>query len=266
MSFDRDGFLATDHQKWVDRVRDNHAPWLAFTWDINREAMRALPRAAPSQSDNKELIAALTFGRVLQSYQGTIVLAQRGLISDARTLIRSMAESTIALGGLAVGADFVDQLQEDHDKQVLSQANSLLKDSEKLAQNASAEQVERLTATVTEIKGRYTNGGPRKINWENVANAAGFDDLYDLIYRPTSGDGAHVSINGLNRLVEEISSGRTLALKFGPDATDLNDTLQKAAAVVLHALEAISRIFPQIEINESIHTFLRRYEILRSTG
>lgn len=263
MSFEQDGFLADDHKEWVDRTRRTHAPWLEFVHDLNRQSMRTLPLAVPSQTDNREVLAALIFGRVLQSFQGTIMLAEKGLASDARTLIRSAAESAIALGGLASGLDLVGLMQEDHDKQVLSQANSLLGDEEKLAENASAEQVDRLRATVADIKKRYASGGPTRINWGSVASRSGFNDLYALIYRPMSGDGAHVTLAGLTRHIEEAFSGKVSALRFGPDALDLNDTLQASASVALHALEALGRIFPRVDVDGAIRGFLRRYELLR---
>jgi hypothetical protein len=96
-----------------------------------------------------------------------------------------------------------------------------------------------------------------------VAGEAEFRELYDLLYRPMSGDGAHLTLTALNRHFGEATASQEAFLKFGPESDELDDVMQAAATVILHAFEATNRIFSGTNEDKRIHGFLRRYESLR---
>jgi hypothetical protein len=54
------------------------------------------------------------FVRAHQSFQAAILLIERGLIGDARTVLRSGVEGAIAICAIAADPSFVDQLIEAH--------------------------------------------------------------------------------------------------------------------------------------------------------
>jgi Family of unknown function (DUF5677) len=53
---------------------------------------------------------ALLFGRALTSLQSVVILAERGLSADSRTVLRAAAETTIVLCAVAADAGVADQL------------------------------------------------------------------------------------------------------------------------------------------------------------
>ena len=64
--------------------------------------------------DNQRLTIAILFIRAHKSFQSSLLLAERGLISDARVVLRSGVEGAIALNALANDATFLDMLIEAH--------------------------------------------------------------------------------------------------------------------------------------------------------
>ena len=77
--------------------------------------------------------------------------------------------------------------------------------------------------------------------------------LYNVIYRAASGDGAHTSIDGLNRHVRADQLANVVGLKFGPDVSDLAETLSDSMSLLAFATDAILALFsvPQFAVESS---------------
>ena len=60
------------------------------------------------------MVAAALYGRALASYQSALILAERGLIADARTVVRAAAEAVIVLSAVAKDAGVCDLLVDRH--------------------------------------------------------------------------------------------------------------------------------------------------------
>ena len=106
MAFDDDGFLSPDHVAWTATTRAQFKEWFDLVESFNREAMKILFAIKPRQSINQQLVAASLYGRALQSFQGAVIMAERGMIADARSIVRSCAETAFAIGSLTVDDKF----------------------------------------------------------------------------------------------------------------------------------------------------------------
>src|SRR5260370_32557877 len=104
MVLDGVGFLSTDMVAWTAKTRAQFKEWFDLVESFNREAMKILFAIKPRQSINHQLVAASLYGRALQSFQGAVIMAERGMIADARSLVRSCAETAFAIGSLTVDA------------------------------------------------------------------------------------------------------------------------------------------------------------------
>jgi hypothetical protein len=127
----------------VATTRAQFKDWFDLVDTFNREAMKILFAIEPSPSSNRELATSLLYRRALQSFQGAVLLAERGMIADARSLVRSCSETAIAIGCLAIDEKFVDDLIEDHDRHRLTSANVHLNDPESREASTSQE-IEKL--------------------------------------------------------------------------------------------------------------------------
>jgi hypothetical protein len=127
-------------------------------------------------------------------------MTSHGMITDGRILVRSCAETAIAIGSVAVDEKFVDDLIENHEKHRLSHANVLLNDPDS-RQELTQEQIKNLQQVVAEVTGKYEAPRPRNINWDQAAKKANMTALYDIIYRMTSGD-VHPTMSALDRHVQ----------------------------------------------------------------
>jgi hypothetical protein len=141
-------------------------------------------------------ISAL-FIRSHQSLQAAMVLVERGMIADARTILRTLVEGTIAQIALAADSGVISQLVAAHYKHQLTTCRELLAD-EKYREQLSSEQIAKLEATISELE--LLKGVPgkerRAINWADMTRGHGAE-LYLLFYRPLSADGVHTSVDAI---------------------------------------------------------------------
>ena len=261
MTFQASGFLSDTLTAWTASTRQARGDWFSLADRVNALAMRTVYELQPASSSDKQLTGVLLFRRGVQSFQGAILLGERGMSADARTLVRSCAETAIALGGLATIDGFIDRLIEDHDRHRLTLANALLSDGDSL--NAlSPDQAEQLRAVAAEIKGRYAAPGPNSLKWDQVAHKANMRSLYDTVYRGISGDAAHPSIDALNRHLRADAAGTIEATTFRPEAGDVADTLSAGVSSCLFAIEAVARIFETTKLDDDLQACLAGWKHL----
>lgn len=263
MPFNEEGFLSSDLAAWITGAENQFRDWFDMVSGLNRDAMRLLDAVQPPSVRNRELTALLLYRRALQSFQGAILLASRGMIADALTLGRACAETAIAIGAVANDARFVGQLIEARDNQVFTYSNALLNDPDSL-QFLSAEQINDLNQKVTEIGARYQPRLPVGIRWEQAARTAGMTDLYITVYRMTSGDAVHVTLNALDRHVEPNDQGTIGRLTFRPETRQLDHALSIASNCLLHAMEAILRLFPMEGFEQTLRAHMERWDSLET--
>lgn len=264
------GFFSANIEIWTDLKRRRLKNWFRFIEGLNRAAMRLLATVEPDPQNKQQLCAVLLYRRALQTFQGSILLAERGMIADALTLVRSCAETAISIGCFATDDKFADRLIEDDAKHRLTYANVILEDKY-LSESLSSEEVSNLQNVVSAINKKYSNGRPKSINWADAAKDAQMGVLYNMIYRWTSGDATHVTINAFARHVTAEPNhrlpypnviqvaqdeGQALTPTFQTETRDLVLCLSGATSAILHSMNALGQIFPQKGIDKPVKRYL----------
>ena len=153
---DKRGILSGRLRKWTTSTRRDYQKWFRFINRLNRAAMKVLAAVEADRKKNKELCATLLYCRALHMFQGSILMAERGMIAEALTLVRSCTETAIALGGVAADEKFVAKLFEGDANHRLTYANVILHDKY-LREPLDIEQVGHLNEKVSEVKTEYAN-------------------------------------------------------------------------------------------------------------
>jgi Family of unknown function (DUF5677) len=234
MPIEDSGFL-TGNPPWVSQIRTQHKPWFDLITMLNRLAMSVLLREAPKVPE--ELYVATLYARAVTMFQGAVLLAERGMAAESRTLVRGCAETAIALGCTRRDKTFPRQLDDDHDRHRVAMANDILNLPAE-DPNVSAMQRDDLRRLIAEVSAQHAPSGPRKINWAVASSRAAMTDLYLTVYRQTSGDAAHVSLRSMDRHVVSDASGTITGFQFRPYPEEVADTLSSAIAALFHATEA----------------------------
>ena len=116
MTFKTDGFLSPTMEEFRTSLRKVPAYklWLEFAEELNRLGWDMLEDHETPTTDNQRLIISVLFIRAHQSFQAAITLVERGMLADARVVVRSGVEGAMALNVLANDATFDMQLIEAH--------------------------------------------------------------------------------------------------------------------------------------------------------
>ena len=194
MSFAADGFLSPTMDRFRASLKNIAAckAWFEFAEELNRLGLDMLRDRDVPRHDNQRLTIAVLFVRAHKSFQSSLLLAERGLISDARVVLRSAVEGAIALNALANDVTLLDTLIEAHYYNQRKTARLVLDDSIYRA-HYSPQQVAEMEATVQDVDARENAVAPRKFrdpNWADVA-LKHCNDVYQTLYRLLSADGTH---------------------------------------------------------------------------
>lgn len=265
MSFATDGFLSPTMDRYRASLKTVAAykAWFDFAEELNHLGLDMLRDRDVPRHDNQRLTIAVLFIRAHKSFQSSLLLAERGLISDARVVLRSAVEGAIALNALASDATFLDTLIEAHYYNQRKTARIVLDDPVYKA-HYSAEQVAQMEATVRDVDAREQAVAPRKFrdpNWADVAQKH-CKDLYQTLYRLLSADGTHTTINAIHRHVSYDDNQQIAELKIGPDTASLVETLKAACLMFIWAADPFARAFDLGEITARLQKKLQRFNEL----
>jgi hypothetical protein len=261
MAFENEGFFSPDIDRFRAEVRalPECKVWFDYAEDLNRIGLAMLKGHEAPLHDRQRFLISLFFIRAHESFQAAILLAERGLIGDARTVARSAVESAIALIAVAADSSFPDQLIAAHRKQQLTVANLILGDADYrdcLSQDEVAK-AEVLAAEVEALKG-HPEKAPKAINWADVANKH-CKDLYHVLYRMLSADGTHATVVALDRYVEADANMQITALKFGPVKAGIVDTTSAASLTFIWAALHFAHAFGKNDMVKRIEQSHQRF-------
>jgi hypothetical protein len=265
MSFSADGFLSPT----MDRFRASlktvaaYKAWFEFAEELNRLGLDMLRHRDVPRHDSQRLTIAVLFVRAHKSFQSSLLLAERGLVSDARVVLRSAIEGAIALNALANDATFLDTLIKAHYYNQRKTARLVLDDPIYRA-HYSPQQVAEMEATVQDVDAREIAVAPRKFgdpNWADVARKH-CKDLYQTLYRLLSPDGTHTTINAIHRHVGYDANQQITELRIGPDTSSLIETLMAACLMFIWAADPFARAFDLSVITGRLQMQLQRFNEL----
>jgi hypothetical protein len=258
-----EGFLSPDLTASIVRIRREFLASFEVVTTFSNLGMRVLRVLKPATTSNPQLLVALLFGRALTSFQSTIILAERGLSADARTVLRAAAETTIVLSGVAIDTAVADLLMLRHQWHRRKLLTSWLNDPQAVAE-MTHEQKTAFTTEVAAIDSTHPTvknmGDP--INVHDLAVRTGLLATYNAIYRPVSGDAAHTSLFALERHVRADAAAAVQGLTFGPDTRDLASTLHAAISAFAPAVKAVALFFGKTEFDDELNRCVEAWKKL----
>jgi hypothetical protein len=256
VTFERDGFFSSQAETFRRGTRETPSfkAWFDHALGLNRLGYEML--RGWGMLTSRDIIALNTsFVHVHESFQSVLILAERGLVSDARAVLRGAVEWVIAVYALAEDGSFLEQMIEAHHRAERTFARELAvpPSAEKLAAITDANAYEAST-------GRKLRG----IKWEQVAKrhcpAHLYQLLYQVFYRDLSSDGMHATINSLERLLGVEGDGQITAIKAGPHTNV--DLLRHASLVFILSAEVCAKRNGQGDVTTALDRAVKEFNAL----
>jgi hypothetical protein len=110
------GFLSPDMTPIISDLRNIHGYWFVFAEAVNRTGQRILREFLPGETVAvRDIVGIALLMRSLSNFQGTILMAARGMAAEAGTLARCCFENAAFIGTLRNEGDkFLEEMQMTH--------------------------------------------------------------------------------------------------------------------------------------------------------
>lgn len=241
-----DGFLSEPFDNVINTVRSKYVAQRTLLLRTNRFAVAIQHALVIHHGNNLEFYAAVLFARTLATVQGAALLLERGLVAQARTLLRMALETLFKLGAIANKPTLMDELIEGvaFERKRLAKNMQLWKDPEL-----------RKVADAEAASGRlqpFLDSPASGVTTFALAEAAGLEDWYRSLYMLLSWP-AHGAPKDLDRHVVVDSNQNLMGFQNEPELEKQYSSWFYSIEILLRALTALGKIFPNVHEGQIEH-------------
>ncbi len=245
MALEINGFLSDQ----APNIPMSSAPELerynTFANDVNRFALDVV-RKPRTISHSPDLLLPLgLLGRLVQDYEASVLLANRGF----RAQSRSMARSTLETAFFCVAACRDSVQMKNGKKGTVSFLDAFIAEHEKFRTKVAKELAD-MPVTATDSKVRLDAlhkhltelGHGAGVDVKGLSENLGFAELYTVLYRPLSQD-SHPTATSVEHHIVSNNLGGISGFRVGPDYSQYRDTVLAAAVAILLGMDAYTKKF-----------------------
>lgn len=217
-------FEGSQSEDLIRQIREDSANWFSLAEDLNIALSRLIDLAQHQikcTSMDPLAIGVRTLMRTAGMYRGALLLTERGMTSEARTLTRSVLDGAFAVAALLANPEpSIKMLKDDYEQSRIQQAQFIRNQNLVLDKQ-----------TITNLMKVIEK--PGKFCFMTSKGLAGKGVLLKqyLFYQRLSEDSAHISIKSLNRHVQKVGDGWRYLLEPG--------TVPENEATLYHAISAM---------------------------
>lgn len=244
MSIGAHGFLSPDIARFIGMHREANKAAFDLANALNRTAQRLMLESQVRMEGDvlsEKNLAQLLFVRAVSNFQGTVLMAERGAVVEARTLARTCLETVFALvAAVKMDGTFIDRIVSNEIGSKSKGANWLLNRADK-TDFLHAEAEAQLQGFIDRLKAENEPTG--SFATEEMARRAGLDGLY-IFFRQFSSDAAHPMLEALNRYIDNGEGGVGPDIVWGPrcGAGEIADTVVMACCFLMTGAVALNEI------------------------
>lgn len=242
-SIKKEGYLSIQITQWIEKHRKENSEWFELCEEINRFSHSTMFTMTIHNKYLPELIVASLYIRAMSNFQGIILLAERGMINEAKSLLRCLLECEFAVVAIDKDKTVVNQfVLEDQ-----IQRRDYLKAYKRnkgigIPHSQDAPSLEEIDTLLQDIECQIEKNNIKKLTKRNLSEKAGLISTYDSAYKLLSGT-IHVNARDLEQYLELNEAGEVKRLLWGPDVKEIDVILLTAAETMLFVLTSTSHIF-----------------------
>ncbi len=252
MPFEINSFLGKQIEKIRNEKIIENQHILTNLNNLNKELNNLLYGFKHTENINKDYFVIGLFCRIICSFNSIVILQNYGLEADAKTLLRTMIESTFHLRAIVYDNTYFERYLKDADKQTLALINSVKYNpkyfNKEVKQAVSDEKVREIKKIIDGMGKFYTS---------NLAESAGMMDMYLYTYNLLSLE-THSNAKSIISNFFYENNGET-HFDMNPKYKDIKFVYLTVVAVVLYVLSGLDDYF-----DSDYKPIIRRYESLLS--
>ncbi|MCH5489578.1 DUF5677 domain-containing protein [Pseudomonas syringae] len=256
--FKEHGFLAEDIQLGINFITSENNTWFSLLRDLNHTLQKMVVAGAEKHHGStldSTVLATFSGIRSLGNLQAAILTLERGMVAEARIMIRCLFENAFCIAALAESPeDFIPMLRHDNLAAKRGQARALKDGSYSLTKDVQA--------VIEDI----SNGKKGEhLNWKKISDLSSIKSSY-LFYKHLSDDSSHYSASSLNRyLVTDRNTNTWSGYNFGPRTKEeVTLTANLCASAALSITVGYSQVTADSTHTHEINSLLERYSSINN--
>lgn len=251
MGLDDEGFLSKEAENAIELIRGKHKRHFELLWRVNKYFQNLKYRLSVFSKDGQQVISTCLMIKLLNDIQGAVLLLERGLGSQARSLIRVGVEALIVLGNVCNSAEFFQIYVYAGEKERLKLMRAIKKSTSPALEDVKAHITEEM---IDEVSKEITEANVKKERIEEWATQAKLEGLYDGAYRLFSQD-IHSTPRAIECYLETDEAGEPTTFSGGPETEkDFGAELIAVIMLMLEGMEYINHLFG-LNIKDELEKF-----------
>jgi uncharacterized protein DUF5677 len=257
MSLDDQGFLSPELEKYREGIRAKNKAFFKLIEDLNGFCQQTKYRFEIHNRDGQQIFAGCLLIKLLNDVQAAVILFEKGLISQGRSLLRIALESLIVLGKICESYEFVHAYAKIGEKDRLKLVQSIRSASTNVFDDIKPELTDELIKRIEEtLEGKECTS-----NKEQWARDINLHHLYVGGYRLFSQD-VHSSPGSLDELFMKSEESEVIGFEWGPNGdVDLRVELLEASRYLIYGMSFMNKLF-ELDIDEQLKNFGNQYKEL----
>ncbi len=258
MSIDDGGFLSKEIDGFRNGIRSKHQAYFDLVESLNRYCQQTKYRLVVHNRDGQVLFTACLAIKLMNDVQAAVILLERGLTSQGRSILRVALECLVVLTKITQSYEFVHAYVKVGEQDRLKLVKAIRLNPNQGFDDVRADLTDALIATIKDTIGETQN----KRNVEQWAKDVGLDHLYDGTYRLFSQE-VHSSPRAIDQYFMADGEGEITGFHWGPDTgKDVRAELLEAARLLLVGMSKVDELF-QLNIKSDLADFSAK---LRNLG
>mgnify|MGYP000197400956 CR=1 FL=1 len=240
-------FLSPDMSEVIAQFRLIHTKTFSLAEKLNELAHQEMFETEVTSSNAQQLLIACLLHRALTTFQGVIVLTERGMPAEATTLLRTLLEVMFRLVAIAkdseVGRTYILQ-DEFHRKKFINKFKLLSEPVRSAATQPSHDH----DSLLTDINHKIAEHGVSERSTLWFAEQAGLADFYHSAYSVLSG-AVHANVRDIESALVVDENGNVTAFDYGPSDAGIDEILLTAIESLIFCLRGAFSVLPSASQN-----------------
>lgn len=243
MSIDDQGFLSDDIMQCRDQIRQQYARYFDLIQRVNAFCQQAKFRIDGTSANAQNLMATRLIIKLLADTQGVVLLVERGLVSQARPLLRAVCETYIILRRVCQDQEFHRLFSISEELTLARWLKAILNDnSPSLKQIREGFRHRGITlSNITRREQELKKLGAKSLGISSLAKEAGLSGLYYSAYKLYCQD-THASTHVLDSYSISGQADDFEDILWGPVMDNLEDVLLLIPRLMILGFSAINEL------------------------
>lgn len=252
------GFLSKDIEKYKENHRKKNKRIFQLCETLNRYSHSIMWKIKVTNEYLPKILSACAYVRVMSNFQSIIILAEYGLINEAKIILRSLVEGMVLMVAITKEKEYSQKIVEqdilEREKTCKAIRRNIITGIHKLKEPT----LDEIEKQIEELKIEIKEKGIKKIYKRDLSIAAGLESYYDTIYHLLSGT-VHINPRDLEQYLDLTEERKIREIKWGPEIEEIEDILLSAMEIMVSVLESISNMF-EIKLEEEWPSIYAEYK------